>query len=92
MEEFKADFLFVGFRRSMIKGEVVPLLGKWILIRYWSAARGVVRRVALKNLKLIFFSVGQQLKGKWCLYYANESLLSIGLLQGVGCGKLYGRV
>ena len=30
-------FFFV-FSRPIIKGEVLPLLGKWILIKYWSAA------------------------------------------------------
>ena len=39
----------IVFGRSIIKGEVVPLLGKRILIKYWSAAEEGVLNVVLKN-------------------------------------------
>ena len=39
----------------MIKGEVVPLLGKWTLIKYWSAAGDGVWKVVLKDFELLFF-------------------------------------
>ena len=53
LKEFKVDS-FKGFSRSINKGEAVTLLGKWILIMYWSAVGGGVWKVVLKNLKLFF--------------------------------------
>ena len=47
------------FSQPMIKGEVVPLLGKWILIKYWCAAGDGVRKVMLNYFKKFFmFSAG----------------------------------
>ena len=54
----------------MIKGEVVPLLGKWILIKYWSAAGGA--EGCVKEFKADFFQQANKgevvpLLGKWIL-------------------------